>query len=306
MRRAGVPDALRTGPFTVSDALAFGITRHDLRGARWRRVRRGVYVYRSIPDDPALELEAVARALPESAVFSGLTSLWLHGLDIGPGKPIEITIPADIGISARASLRVRRVVRLPEATLRRELRTTPLERALLDSARSLPLVRLVAVVDEALRRRMTDLNRLEAEVGDNLRRPGVRRFRRAVQFSDGLAESPMESHLRVLLLQAGLPRPVSQAELRSREGAFLGRVDLYYPDVKLAIEYDGDVHRTQLADDMRRQNAILSAGYNLLRFTRSDLLDRPDAVVRQVRAFRPRVPQRSLPAMSARRAVISR
>ncbi|HKC19751.1 MAG TPA: DUF559 domain-containing protein, partial [Candidatus Dormibacteraeota bacterium] len=60
--------------------------------------------------------------------------------------------------------------------------------------------------------------------------------------------------------------------------------DLYYPQARLVIEYDGSNHRDRLAEDNRRQNAILSAGYKLLRFTAVDVHQRSDALIAQVRA----------------------
>lgn len=96
------------------------------------------------------------------------------------------------------------------------------------------------------------------------------------------AESPMETRLRLLLVQAGLPKPEVQANLHDAAGRFVGRADLYYPAARLVIEYDGANHRDRLADDDRRQNLIQAAGYRLLRFTRADLSERPAAVVAMV------------------------
>jgi len=59
--------------------------------------------------------------------------------------------------------------------------------------------------------------------------------------------------------------------------------DLYYPGHRLAIEYDGGIHRDRLAEDNRRQNRLISDGIRLLRFTAGDILRTPDAVVAQVR-----------------------
>ena len=91
------------------------------------------------------------------------------------------------------------------------------------------------------------------------------------------------------LVRARLPRPLVQAELSSARGEFLGRVDLYYPDRRLAIEYDGINHRDRLEADMRRQNAILNAGFHLLRFTAPDLRQR-GSVAAQVRQARANLP----------------
>jgi very-short-patch-repair endonuclease len=98
------------------------------------------------------------------------------------------------------------------------------------------------------------------------------------------AESPMETRLRWLLISAGLPRPEVQTELQDGAARFAGRVDLYYPEARLVLEYDGSIHREQLVEDNRRQNLLVNAGYRLLRFTAADIYKRPNVVVAQVRA----------------------
>lgn len=95
----------------------------------------------------------------------------------------------------------------------------------------------------------------------------------------------MESRLRMLLVLAGLPRPKAQVSIHDRWGRFVGRPDLYYEEHRLGIEYDGGVHRDALVEDNRRQNRLLNAGVRLLRFTASDVLGNPDAVLTHVRAM---------------------
>ena len=107
------------------------------------------------------------------------------------------------------------------------------------------------------------------------------------------AESPMETRLRWLLLQAGLPRPEVQTELRDTAGRFLGRADLYYPSSRLVIEYDGANHRDRLVEDNRRQNLLINAGFRILRFTATDVHQRSDVVVAQVRSALVRVSSHS-------------
>jgi len=100
------------------------------------------------------------------------------------------------------------------------------------------------------------------------------------------ADSPMETRLRYLLIKAGLPAPQVQVDLLDKRY----RADLYYPSAKLVIEFDGGNHRERMTEDLRRQNAILSAGYQLLRFTAADIYQRPDAVVAQVARLLHRTP----------------
>ena len=72
--------------------------------------------------------------------------------------------------------------------------------------------------------------------------------------------------------------------LRDGAARFVGRVDLYYPEARLVLEYDGAHHGDRLVEDNRRQNALVNAGYRLLRFTAGDIYGRADVVVAQVRA----------------------
>ena len=95
----------------------------------------------------------------------------------------------------------------------------------------------------------------------------------------------MESVLRWLLHEAGLPAPVLQHRIRNGAGTFLGKTDLTWPDRKLLVEFDGDVHRERdvFVGDVRRQNRLVLAGWVVLRFTSADVLGRPEAVVAEIR-----------------------
>ena len=88
----------------------------------------------------------------------------------------------------------------------------------------------------------------------------------------------------MILVLNRLPRPRAQVPIHDAAGKFVGRVDLYYENCRLAIEYDGAGHRETLTGDNRRQNRLLAAGVRLLRFTAPDLLGNPDALVAQVKA----------------------
>jgi G:T-mismatch repair DNA endonuclease (very short patch repair protein) len=93
----------------------------------------------------------------------------------------------------------------------------------------------------------------------------------------------METRLRWLLIQAGLPAPEIQVDLHDADQQFPGRADLYYPARRVVIEYDGGNHRELLVEDNRRQNLLINAGFHLLRFTAADIYGRPDVVAAQVR-----------------------
>jgi very-short-patch-repair endonuclease len=147
------------------------------------------------------------------------------------------------------------------------------------------LTESVVAVDMALHAGLIDMEALNSYVDKSARTKGIRRLRRAVGLADSRSESPMETRLRVQLLRARLPAPELQVDLHDRTGRFLGRADLYYSDVGLVVEFDGQNHKDRIPADLRRQNALLNAGYHVLRFTTGDL-QVPGLVASQVRRAR--------------------
>ncbi len=282
--RHSVPVALRNRPFTAAEARSVGVSRGQLRGTRYRRLGSGLYRWVGLHESSHLMLCAVARRLPAGAAFSGRTAAWLHGLDVTPCDPIELTIPEPIGSSRRAGANVRRaVLAREEIVLRRSLPTTSALRTVVDLGGRDPLTEGVVAADLFLHAQLITVAELRAYVAAHPGAKGIARLRRVVDLADPKAESVMESRLRMLLVLDGLPRPEVQVSIYDDQGRFLGRPDLLYPVQRLAIEYDGGNHRDRLVDDDRRQNGLVGAGFRLLRFTAVDVYGAPDAVAMQVR-----------------------
>ena len=265
-RAPRVPVELTMGPFSLEEARRHGLTRYHLRAATWQSLGGGFYAVREIADQPLVRLAAVAHRLPSGAVFSGRTAAWLHGLDLAPCNPIEVTVP----IARRSEI---------ERSIAQRLPVTSRVRTLADLGRCLPLVEAVAALDAALHKRLLKMSDLVAWLEMHKRFPGNVRLRRALELAEPATESPMETRLRLLLVLAGLPRPQVQVPLHDDKGHFIGRPDLYYPEQRLALEYDGAIHRETMTADHRRQNRLINAGYRLLRFTAADVLSDPDSVV---------------------------
>jgi very-short-patch-repair endonuclease len=279
-----VPEQLTHGPFTLADALRTGLSRRQLQSRSWRRLATGLYVWSGCADDPLSALVAASRRLPPGAVFSGRTAGWLHGIDQSPTEPFEATVAPGCGVSARTGLVLRRSALEPaDVAERHGLPVTSAIRTTFDLARFLPLEEAVAAVDVALHARLVTIGDIERHAASRPTARGRSRARQVIDLSDQRSESPMESRLRVLLVRSGLPRPKAQVNVCDLAGQFIGRVDLYYPEQRLCLEYDGTQHRDRLAADNRRQNRLLAAGFRLLRFTAADLSERPAAVVAQVR-----------------------
>lgn len=270
-------------PFTVREAADYGVGHEQLQGLKWRRVRAGTYVWAGVNDHPLLHLQAARLALPESAAFSGLTAAWLLGTDVDPLSPIEATAPPEEMVRTFSGIALHRaILHACDVTAAAGLRCTSMARTVLDLARQRTVREALVVADQALRLGLITVEELSAYSLERAGKHGAKGLRRVVELADGRSESSMETELRLLLVDGGLPPPDLQVELHDPAGGLLGRVDLLYPEARLAIEYDGAHHRLNLAEDHRRQNRIVNGGYRLLRFTFADVRGNPAGVIEQV------------------------
>lgn len=281
-----IPVELRAGPFTVADARRHGLKWPSLQTNNWRRLSHGQYAWTVIAYDAELRLKAARERLPAGFAFSGPTAGWLLGLDMTPCDPIEVTLPCDAIVHARSGIKVRRALLQEREVLEnRGFRLTNALRTASDLGSRKDVVESVVALDMALHAGLATLTDLAHHIESSSGAKGIRRLRRAVGLADPRAESPMETRLRLELVAARLPAPDLQVDLHDDVGRFLGRADIYYPDVRLVIEFDGQNHKDRFAADLRRQNAIVNAGYHILRFTAADIAVR-GSVAAQVRRAR--------------------
>lgn len=249
-----------------------------LATGQWQRLLRGTYAPAGAVPDLRLRAAAAARLLPHTAVVADRCLLWLLGVDVlPPGPPVlEVVVPRGAVVPCRQDVHARTAEVGPGDTCMLGplgLRCLRPARAVADVLRLLPPVEAVVVADAAQHAGLCDAEvlRRELEAAAGLRH--VVRARRALELSDPRAESPPESRLRYALREAGLS-PVPQYEVRDASGRFLARVDLALPALRIAIEHDGRaVHDRPDAfvADRRRQNALVAAGWTVLRFTAADL-----------------------------------
>ena len=279
-----MPNELRSGPFRLQDARRARLTWKQLQSRSFHRLGHDSYAWSVLDADPMLRLRAAIDRLPPEAVFSQRTAAWLHGLDVPPCDPIQVTVPKECGSSYRSGLAVRRApVPAADVVERKGMPATTILRTLLEIAEARSPIEPVVVFDMALRAALVTPHQLATLAADRAGLKYAKRLRRVVDLADHRSESPMESRLRTILVLSGVPRPELQVDLFDQLGNHLGRADLYYPDQRLVIEFDGATHRHSLVEDNRRQNRILAAGYRLLRFTAADLRNQA-AVAAQVRA----------------------
>lgn len=263
-----------------------------LAAGQWQRLLRGTYALGGAVPDLRLRVAAAARLLPEHAVVADRCLLWLLGIDVlPPGPPVlEVVVPRDAVVPRRRDVHARSAGLLAPDVVRLGPQAVPClrpSRAVADLLRRLPLVEAVVVADAAQHSGLTDVGTLHEELAAHARLRGVVQARRALHLSDPRAESPPESRLRLALGEVGLAA-VPQFVVLDARGRFVARVDLALPESRLALEHDGRaVHdRTDaFVADRRRQNALVAAGWTVLRFTAADLRRGAAPAVAQVLAL---------------------
>ena len=273
MRPAAIPDPLRSNVFRGSKAVGAGLlSRRQLEGAAWRRLCHDVYVHAAVPITHQLRAEAACLLLPE-AIVSGRSAAVLWGVDLaGPLDDVEVTMPSAAGPRRLPGIRVRRAD-IPREHRRRRagIPVTSPEATAVRLAASLRRDDAVVAVDRLVVSGIVDLDPVRA-LAAAARGPGSARARAACRLADGLAESPQETRLRLLVHRSGLPRPVAQFRVVAGD-RFVARVDFAWPGRKVALEYDGLWHAEdgQFAKDRRRLNALRAAGWTVVFVTAADM-----------------------------------
>lgn len=283
--RRPVPPELLTRPFTTAEASAAGLSKDVLAGARFWAPARGVHAHVDLPDCLELRCRALSLIVPK-AVVSHSSAARLRGLPL-PGQPaqgpIEVTTegkpPRHAGVLAHQASLDEEVVVLDCG-----VRATTASRTWADLACRLSLDDLVILGDAVLRHGWAG----PANLTSAARRPnrrGAERLRAALPPLEARTDSPMETRLRLIVIRAGLARPVANRDVVV-DGCWLARPDLSWPDLRIAVEYDGDHHRLDRAQwqrDIGRRRLLEDAGWLLVVVTADDVLRHPDQLVDRLR-----------------------
>ncbi len=132
---------------------------------------------------------------------------------------------------------------------------------------------------------LATLDQLEAAAHAGNRK-GAARIRAALPLLRQGASSRPETHLRISLLGAGLPEPELDGEVRSAAGLLLGISEIVFRTWRVAVEYEGDQHRTdrrQWNRDIHKYEAYRAAGWHVIRITAEHLYGRRPIAVARVR-----------------------
>lgn len=269
------------GVFLGSEAIARGtLTRGQLRW-NYRQIHRDVYVRKDAPRSLWDNIHAAWLWSGRSGTIAGRAAAALHAAKwIDDFVPIEILGPFNHpppGVIVR-----RERIDAEDVVDMGDLHVTGIARTAFDLARHLPRGAAVAHLDSLSA--ATGVTAAEAVplITAHAGRRGVRECQAALSLMDGGAQSPKESWLRLVLIDAGFPRPTTQ--LQVTDGSRVAYLDMGWERPMVALEYDGDQHRSdrrQYVRDIRRAEMVDRLGWHVIKVINED---RPNVVVERVRS----------------------
>jgi hypothetical protein len=273
--------------FRGSVALDEGLlTRGELRTRAWRRLRPDVYCDAGLPLTHRLQARGIALVAPPEAVFGGRTAAVLWGAKdlAGPEDPVELIVPPGVRWHPAPGTVVRTATTTGDVVTDDVLRWTGRTRTATDLIRRGNLDDAIVLLDQLVQADVVELAAVRAAARALPRCRGSRQAREAAALADGLAESPQETRLRLVLVRSGLPLPVAQFRVEDH-GRFVARVDFGYPEQRLAIEYDGMWHgeAQQVPKDRQRLNRLLASGWRVF-FVTAAALWQPDRLIARIAA----------------------
>ncbi|OBG79651.1 hypothetical protein A5699_12725 [Mycobacterium sp. E802] len=259
-------------PFIGSEALAAGtLTRHELR-TRFVAIHHDIYVAKGTRPTALLRARACWLRSRGHGILAGYSASALHG-----ARWIDASLPAYV-IDTNNRRPVRGIVTWADAIADDEIcsigdiRLTTPERTAVDLACKFPEDIAVPAIDALARATRMKVADIELAAERHAGRKGIKRARSSIVLVDPRAESPQETWLRLLVIRAGYPRPESQYPVCNEYNALIGEVDLAWPEVKIALEYEGRHHTdpVQLRKDIARIDEMIEMDWIVIRVTGRD------------------------------------
>jgi hypothetical protein len=239
-----------------------------LDAGAWLPLAAGVYALASSP--PTWQRQVLAACLAVGGIASHRTAAAMWGLSSFRPGPVHVLVAHGRSSCAPpATLHQSRTLRPSDVTRIDGIPVTRVARTLADLARDVPRPALEDAVDDALCRRLVSLDRLVRQRGSPRLTAVLATWR------DGSApQGVAEARLLRRLVHAGLPPPETQHEVW-HAGRFVARLDVAWPDRRLAVELDGfRWHASPRAfqRDRSRRNALVHLGWTVFQATPADLV----------------------------------
>ena len=284
--------ATQHGLVTDEQAAELGLSdralRRRLAAGVWDRPLPGVLRCAGSPRSGRQAAMAAALWAGPGTLISHATAGVLWQLDGVATTRVEVTVPEPLhprhpGVVVHRTAKLLDIDRSPTDGIP----VTSVLRTLIDLASTLALEHLELAVEDAMRRRLTTPGQLAWRVDepDARRRRGSARLRTLLgeRGRDRIADSSAEVLLQRLLVRHGLPRPHRQHPVEHAGQTI--HVDLAYPEVRLAIEFDSirwHTGRQRIERDAQRRNLLRAAGWQAVYVTHVTMHESPATVVKWI------------------------
>lgn len=289
--------AAHHGVFTREEAAQCGVNRHALATLKKNGIVIRTYprTFRMASSTRSWESRLRGAAVSAVGVVSHRAAATMWKIDGFPPGLLEVTIPESRSVSLPGvCIHRSRQFGLIESTKIEGIEVTGIARTVLDLAAVVSARKLHLAIDSVLRQKLLIWPDLYLVLAKHSRRGrnGCGRLRKVLDVRYGesvIPDSAWNRNVGDLLVDAGLPKPTLEHEIRDPSGGFLARVDLAYPQHKIAIELDSvrwHFNQESFTADPRRKNRLMLQGWTVLTFTWSDYVDTPNELIRTVRLAR--------------------
>lgn len=270
-----------TVPFLGADAVARGLLTPEQLRHRYRPVFRGVHLPKDYRPTLSDRIAAARLAVPK-AVIAGPAAAALHG-----AKWVDDDVRIDVigrcrpqpGLKGREE-----TLRADEITEVRGNAVTTVARTAFDLGRRLPRNAAIAHLDALMNAAPFSIEDVMMLSKVHRGSRGLVALRTTLPHVDGGAESPRETWLRMLFVDAALPRPRTQFVVYTADGRYIKRLDMVWENYKVGAEYDGEQHlsdRNVYARDVWVGRELQRVQWHLIRAVKED---RGDEIVAHARA----------------------
>jgi hypothetical protein len=264
-------------PFRAAEALDAGtLTFRELRRF-YAAVYPGVWVPRGVELAPRQRARAAWLWSGRKGVLAGLSASAMLG-----AKWIEPDAPAELNHTNRRPpplISVHSDTLLPgETQTVSGLPTTTPARTAFDIGRRLRLSDGVQRIDALMNATDVKVVEVQAVIAGHRGVRGLRQLGKTLQLVDGGAESPYESLTRLLLVQAGFPRPQTQIPVCDEYGSVIARIDMGWKEWLVGVDFEGAHHWTdpkQREWDAERYARLAELGWADIRLTSRTLHNNP-------------------------------
>lgn len=275
-------------PVPVDPTGRSGPTKSQAAGPGWRQTSRGLHVPAhvdsSVPEQRILEQ---SMRLPPGGAVTGWGSLRLQLAAFFDGRAFEsgALLPVPLAVGRRGGPRgdaAARLIREPleqhEIVRRQGIPCTVVCRAVFDAMREPDDWReSVVAMDMAAAAGLASIAQVARYTESHRGWRRSRQVTKALGHASERSRSPNETRSRLIWeVDAGLPRPLVNAPIFTRDGKLVAVADLLDPVAGVVGEYDGSDHLriTRRSRDIRREDALRELGLEYFTVMRPDLDDR--------------------------------